>query len=401
MLRQSPRAGSTPSWRGYASTPEKHSASVAGVTSLNQRRRLWAEQSAVLALLDDAELGALVDRSRTDGWGGNSTAALPDGRPAFVKRLPLTELEHDHSYSTRNHFRLPAFYQYGVGSAGFGAWRELATHIKTTGWVVDGSCPGFPMLLHHRVVRRRPTHERHSVGARSWVDSPDYAIYWNGRKRIASFIEARRTTPFELWLVLEHVPYRLDHWLSAHLSATGKVIDQLVATIRFLHDHGVFHFDAHHGNVVTEGHVPLLTDFGLASDRAFRLSTEEHAFLDTHRHYDFGETIYSSATALWERLEMVPGDQRGALLRRYRPDMPTSPDPGSIIEALVANVEALADDGALAISPAYVSVVTRYRPVILFMNAFFSSMRTNRRKNTVFDDARLARLLAEAGVDVG
>lgn len=355
----------------------------------------------MLALLDDEELAALVDRARVDGWAVSSMAALPDGRPVFVKRLPLTELEHDRSYSTRNHFGLPAFYQYGVGSAGFGAWRELATHIKTTGWVVDGSWVGFPMLLHHRVVRRRPAHTRHRVGVKSWVDSLDYPRYWNGSKRIASFIEARRTTPFELWLVLEHVPYRLDDWLSDHLSATGEVVDQLVSTIRFLHDHGVFHFDAHHGNVVTEGHAPLLTDFGLASDRGFHLSAEERAFLDAHRHYDFGETIYSAARALWRQFELLPGHQREASLRRFRPDMPTSPDPGSIIEVLVSNLEALADDGTVTVPPTYVRVVARYRPVILFMNAFFSAMRTNRRKDTVFDDARLAGLLADAGVDVG
>jgi hypothetical protein len=163
----------------------------------------------------------------------------------------------------------------------------------------------------------------------------------------------------------------------------------------------VFHFDAHHGNVVTDGHTPLLTDFGLASDRAFRLSAEEHAFLDAHRHYDFGETIYSAARALWGLLESVPEPEREALLRRFRPDMPTSPDPGSIIEVLVSNLEALADDGSLAVPPAYVSIVARYRPVILLMNAFFSTMRTNRRKDTVFDDALLAGLLADAGVDVG
>jgi hypothetical protein len=368
------------------------------MTSLEDRRRRWSEQSGVLALTNDDELGGLVDRSRIDGWGGSSTATLADGSRVFVKRLPLTEMEHDRGHSTRNHFRLPLFYQYGVGSAGFGVWRELATHVKTTGWVLDGSCTGFPMLLHHRVMRRRGASEV-SGGPRSWVDSPDYVRYWSGSKRIGSFVAARRTTPFELWLVLEHVPHQMSEWVLDNQAAASDVVDQLLATIRFIHGHGVFHFDAHYGNVVTDESAPFLTDFGLASDRAFELSADEHAFLDRHRHYDFGETIYSLGTVLLGLLEAVPAAERDTLLRRFRPA--GSLDPGSVIDLLVSNVETLVADDLLGVSPAYAAVVARYGPVIRFMNTFFWAMRANRRKNTFFDDERLAGLLTEAGVVVG
>lgn len=369
-----------------------------GELPLDERRRRWSDQLGVLAVMDDEQLGGLVDRSRIDGWGDSSTATLPDGSSVFVKRIPLTELEHERGHSTRNQFRLPAVYQYGVGSAGFGAWRELATHVKTTGWVLDGSCAGFPMLVHHRVMRRRRGGAgRGEQGSGSWVDSADYVRYWNGSKRIASFIEARRTTPFELWLVVEHVPHRMVEWVRDHQLAAGDVVEELVATIRFLHGNGVFHFDAHYGNVVTDGSTPLLTDFGLANDRAFDLSADEHTFLDRHRHYDFGETIYSLGNVLLGLLQQVPDEAREALLRRFRPDGPL--DPESVLDVLVSNVETLASDGLLGVELANAAVVTRYRPVILFMSAFFSAMLANRRKNTFFDDARLARLLAEADVD--
>ncbi len=54
--------------------------------------------------------------------------------PIFVKQIPLTDLEKqpENFRSTANIFKLPLSYQYGIGSAGFGAWRELATHIMTT-----------------------------------------------------------------------------------------------------------------------------------------------------------------------------------------------------------------------------------------------------------------------------
>jgi serine/threonine protein kinase len=222
--------------------------------------------------------------------------------------------------------------------------------------------------------------------------------YWNDSKRIAAFIEARRTTPFELWLVLEHVPHRMFDWLRDNLSAAGEAVDQLVATIRFLHGHGVFHFDAHYGNVVTDGSTPLLTDFGLANDRAFQLSPGEHAFLDRHPHYDFGETIYSVGNVLLGFLAPMPAEEREALLRRFASG-PLNQD--LALDLLVANVETLASDNLLGVSPAYAEVVARYRPVIHFMNAFFSTMRINPRKNTFFDDSRLAGLLTDAGVDTG
>lgn len=348
-------------------------------------------------MMEDHELRRLVGESRAGGWGASAAAILPDGAPVFIKRLPLTALEHERPHSTRNHFRLPAFYQYGVGSAGFGAWRELAAHVKTTGWVLDGSCPAFPTLLHHRVMPRRVRHtERDPV---SWVDGPDYARYWNDSKRIAAFMEARRTSPFELWLVLEHVPHRMFEWVGDHQAETSAVVDSLVDTIRFLHGHGVFHFDAHYGNVVTDGTLPLLTDFGLASDRAFGLSDREREFLDRHAHYDFGEAIYSVGNALLGRLFPLPEAERDDVLARLRPERPGDPD--SVVDALVTNASALASDGVLGLSAELAEVVDRYRPVILFMSSFFAAMRANRRKNTPFDDAQLARLLSDAGVSCG
>jgi hypothetical protein len=333
--------------------------------------------SAALAAMDDDELGALVDRSQVDGWGASATATLPDGSPVFVKRLPLTEREHAHMFSTRNLFQLPTYYQYGVGSAGFGARRELATHVKATEWVVNGSWAGFPRLLHHRVMRRAPDAAARPNPRTAWVDSAEYVAYWNGSKRIGSFIKARRETPHELWLVLEHVPHRMFEWIGENQSAVAGVVDSLLETLRFLHGAGVFHFDAHWGNVVTDGATPLLTDFGLVTDLSFDLTANERAFVDRHQHYDFGETIYSVGNSL--------------LGLRDLPELPKDHDAG--IAMLVNDVH------NLGLSPVYAETVTRYRDVILFMSSFFAAMRHNHRKNTFFDDARLAALLADAGVD--
>ena len=74
-----------------------------------------------------------------------------DGTPVFVKSIPLTGAELANPGSTRNHYGLPPNFQYGVGSAGFGAYRELAAHMATTQWALDGTNEHFP-LLHSRVL---------------------------------------------------------------------------------------------------------------------------------------------------------------------------------------------------------------------------------------------------------
>lgn len=93
-----------------------------------------------LSLLSDVRLGDVVASASAvvAGMGGRSGELDIDGTRVFVKRVPLTEAEtrSENVRSTANLFGLPMFYQYGVGSAGFGAWRELAVSIMTTNWVL-------------------------------------------------------------------------------------------------------------------------------------------------------------------------------------------------------------------------------------------------------------------------
>ena len=44
-------------------------------------------------------------------------------------------------------------YQYGIGSTGFGVWRELSAHIIATNWVMSGACPRFPVMCHWRILQ--------------------------------------------------------------------------------------------------------------------------------------------------------------------------------------------------------------------------------------------------------
>ncbi|CAL2070727.1 protein of unknown function [Streptomyces murinus] len=91
------------------------------------RSAAYGTVATSLALRSDRRLGELVDAAVPLGTGIGGRCALleVDGKPVFVKRVPLTELEllPEHVRSTANVFGLPAFCQYGIGGPGFGGFR--------------------------------------------------------------------------------------------------------------------------------------------------------------------------------------------------------------------------------------------------------------------------------------
>jgi hypothetical protein len=129
--------------------------------------------------MDTAQVRSLFDTAETQpGWGRNQTLNIGRSK-VFVKRLPLTDLEYEHMFSTKNMYDLPTYYNYGVGSAGFGVFRELVANIKTTNWVLEGKIANFPLLYHYRIIPffgQRPDldMERHQR----------YVEYWNSNENI-------------------------------------------------------------------------------------------------------------------------------------------------------------------------------------------------------------------------
>ena len=124
--------------------------------SCSNRLKTYAHLSTELACISDARLSDLLHNAKPlhSGIGGRSALLRLDDASIFIKKIPLTDLERqpEHLLSTANFFDLPLFYQYGVGSSGFGAWRELAAHIMTTNWALSGDCPNFPILYHWRTL---------------------------------------------------------------------------------------------------------------------------------------------------------------------------------------------------------------------------------------------------------
>ena len=240
--------------------------------------------SAALSLLSDRELGDLVNRAEPRGVGIGGPTALADvgGIPVFVKRLPLTDLELRHAGSTANLYDLPVHAHYGVGlvgSAGFGAWRELAVHTMTTDWVLAGEHEGFPLTYHWRVL----PHPGQTLSAEL-----DQAVgYWG--PEVGARIEALKKSTASIALFLEYVPQNLHDWLIGQddLESVCEMVErEMAASVEFMNSRGLLHFDGHFQNILTDGERLYFADYGLAISSRFDLSEEEIAFFAENQDYD-------------------------------------------------------------------------------------------------------------------
>jgi hypothetical protein len=248
-----------------------------------------------LSLLSDRRLGEVVAAvvPLGSGIGGRSAELEIDGTRVFVKRVPLTDIElwPQNARSTANLFRLPMFYQYGVGSAGFGAWRELAVHTMTTNWVLGNEYEGFPLMYHWRVLPDSPPEG--FVDEFGGIDGA--VVHWDDSPAVRERLEAIGRSSSSLMFFLEHVPQTLATWLDGHRVAAPESMDgspflwveeALTRGTAFMSSHGLVHFDTHFSNVLTDGRLLYFADFGLALSSNFELSTAEAEFLTNHLAYD-------------------------------------------------------------------------------------------------------------------
>jgi len=265
------------------------------------RLEVHARIGRALATLTDAQLAGALTTATPLGTGiGGAVAAMEvEGAEVFVKTVRLTDLERAAAnvHSTANLFGLPRCYQYGVSSAGFGAWRELAAHVLTTGWVTSGASAAFPLLHHWRVLPRSPT------------ASPDLerqVAAWGGSPAIRTRLTAIDHASASVVLFLERLPHDLRTWLAAAREVPGWVERELLAVTAFLGARDFLHFDVHFQNVLTDGHHLYVSDFGQALSSTFTLDADELTFLERHRDFDRSYVVM--------KLFEVTGDPRHAAI---------------------------------------------------------------------------------------
>ena len=327
--------------------------------------------STSLALTSDQRLRELLDAATPVGAGIGGRSALLEvaGTPVFVKQVPLTdrELLPGSARSTANVFGLPTFCQYGmgrsgIGSPGFGAWRELAVHTMTTDWALTGDHDGFPLMYHWRVLP-----EPEPVPLPEELADMDAAVSaWDGRPEVRGRIEALRQASSSIALFLEYIPQNLHVWLGEQIEggdhaaadrACAMVERELAAGTSFMNARGLLHFDAHFENILTDGSRLFFTDYGLSLSDRFELSADEAAFFRRNESYD---RCYSTThLVIWLATALFGywGEDRTAFLRTCAEG-----------ERPTGIPEAAAD------------ILMRHAPIALVMGDFYRGLRDESRE---------------------
>lgn len=297
------------------------------------------EISAHLTSLGSNAMVDLLANAREGSAGlGSRTIQLQVGEtPVFCKLVPLTEIESavPNLQSTANIFQLPLYYQYGIGSVGFGAWRELAAHALTSSWVLDGGHEQFPLLYHWRVVQLLDA-DPIDAEAYAYLTHPAGRAY--DELAIRQRLDALQAARAHIAIFSEQFPSTLSNWLieqlqSDQLSARAAVEfveGMALEAINFMRRQGFVHFDAHLDNILTDGVRLYFADFGLAVHTSFDLTAEERSFLARNYHYDAARF---SSSLIHTICRAMPGDEAwGKKLRNAK--LQTESLPPSVVAAL-------------------------------------------------------------------
>jgi hypothetical protein len=350
---------------------------------LDRAERHRAVSAALASWSDEKLISAVAAGDRKAVGIGGSTASIDvNGVPVFVKLVRLTHLEAqpEHVRCTANLFDLPSWYQYGVGSVGFGAWRELRAHELATEWVLDGTCPNFPLLHHSRLLPDWPAAAPGDEGA---DDIEEAVRFWGNSPAVRRRLQALANASATLVLVTEYLPDTLHAGLTTKLagdevSATTaclRVEEQLLDAVRCMGTHQLSHFDAHFHNVLADDQRIYVADFGLAASRRFEITTAERQFLERTADHDLAYVVTQLVNTVVAALGVADGPaERNAYLRRC------------------------AREGeAPGLTTALAEVVRRYAPVATVINEFYWKLHDG-KLTTPYPAEEISRTLDLVGL---
>ncbi len=335
-------------------------------TKTSTRITTYGILATELALLSDQCLTELVKNAMSIGTSIGGTSALLEicGKKIFIKKIRITDIERrpENIMSTRNIFELPLYYQYGIGSAGFGVWRELATHVMTTNWVLSGECKNFPLMYHWRLLPRTtletPTSEQ-------LAELESDVEWWGGLSIVRARLQENLKASADIVVFLEYFPENLHKWLGKQLligddvaeSACKMVENNLKAITSFINSRGLLHFDAHFNNIMTNGHDLYFSDFGLATCSRFELSEVELVFFKKNYSYD---QCYTMAYFVEWLLTELFGAENWVI-----------GDYNSILHEYAAGK-------GRPLLPAIEKIIRRYAPLAVVMNEFFIKLKKSK-----------------------
>lgn len=346
---------------------------------LSSRKNKYYLLNTLLSSIDSNKLKKLLDKDiNKKSWGKIHLIKL-DKSKVFVKRIPLTELEYQNMFSTKNLYNLPTFYNYGVGSAGFGAFRELVTHIKTTNWVLEGKCENFPLMYHYRIVPCEKVDTDIDVEKHS-----EYIKKWNNDEYINNYILARNQAKYEIILFLEYIPHVISKWLEKNPNKLMELYQQVSQTIAFLKSNGIIHFDIHFGNILTDGEKMYVTDFGLTLDKSFDLNQVEKVFFRNNVYYDYGEFFSSIAFYFFSICKKY---------KKIEKYLSNTPKQYEQFIFFLNNLDKIDKMNLLKNEKPYFTLLKQYYDVNVMFHSFYITLSRNNKKDTKYNHTRLKKLL--------
>lgn len=314
---------------------------------------------------------ALKTCEQTQGWGVNQTLVI-DQKPVFVKRIPLTEKEYAQGFNTQNLYELPMYYHYGIGSAGFGAFRELICHQRVSDWVLQGHTAYFPLLYDYRIWPAQAPWQKRSP--EQWQR---HLKVWSDEPHIAEYLKARESAAYEMVLFLEYVPDTLFAYAEQKDERLLGLLSQASEGLQFLNGQGVLHLDAHLGNLLTDGERVVISDFGLALDRCFQLAADEQHFFEQHRYYDQAQIIGSLGYVFWQHLCAQKGDAAREVCER----LGVQDDQLLSTVALENALQLLKGSHPLQLPADLVALLLKHEETLLTLRQFFDRLRQDTSKN--------------------
>lgn len=264
------------------------------MNKLQHRSKQYETVSTHLANLSNEQLNQALANAKSipAGLGGKVALINIAETPVFVKKVPLTDLEQSaqHFMSTASIYDLPLCYQYGIGAAGFHAWRELAVHTMTTEWVLSGECAYFPILYHWRILANNHNESNIQFSADLEKYRQDLHYFDVVSKRVKDLHQAAAHIVF----FVEYIPQNLYTWFNTEVLKGGNTAEAAITwideSLRAINNdmcmRGLLHFDEHYENILTDGEHLYFTDFGLSLSATFKLTTAETEFLEQHKSYD-------------------------------------------------------------------------------------------------------------------
>jgi len=348
---------------------------------MNDRIEKYLTFNTKIGYLSDEAIKNLYNKGKqSSGWGKNAIVKI-NNTQIFIKKIPITKLEYEHQFDTSNLYDLPPYYNYGVGSAGINCFRELAMHIKTTNWVINGEIENFPIMYHYRIIKNNEPYKMFEN--RNKLN--DYAKEWNNNNNIKKYMIEKGKAEHEIMIFLEYFPFTLYKWLKPNIIQATSYLFQITKIINFLKKHNIIHFDAHDGNIVSDGNNIYLTDFGLVLDMDFNLSNQEKIFFRKNNDYDYSMAINNMYSPLFDQMQK----RKKYIDNKYKFD--EKMNESDFREITCNNLDEI---GAyFKFDEMYVRLLKKYWKLSEISPVFLYNMRHNNKKDDVFPNDNVKKLL--------